>query len=211
MLAATALRAARALGLALALSLGLALAFAALVGEARADVPDVRFCTYDPVVLASPDGAFAYAVTVRDASSRPIEGATVLLDFNSVPGVLLCEVADDDHDRRLVALTGATGGVTFAPRAGGQAAGNVTIRVGGEFLAGVPVRTPDFDGDLDVDAADRAALAALVGTSNPAGDFDGDGTVDAADQAIFEQRFGATCDSAAPRVATWGAVKDLYR
>lgn len=207
-----ALRVARSLGLAVAISLGLALVFAAFVGVAHADVPDVRYCTHDALVVAAPGGGFPFTITVRDASSQPLPGGTVVLDFNPATGVVLCEAQDEDHDRRLVALSGATGAVVFEPEAGGVSNGTVRIEVGGQFLADVPVRTLDLDGDRDVDADDRAALAVLVGTASAAGDLDGNGTVDAADQAILEQHVGAVCGSAPEvRVATWGLLKDLYR
>jgi hypothetical protein len=180
------------------------------VGVAQASVPDVRFCTYDRVIVAAPGGGVPFTVTLRDASSQPLPGNTAILDFNGATGIVLCRSQDEDGDQRLIGLSGASGAVTFVPQAGGQSTDSVAIHVGGSLLAHVPVRTLDFDGDLDVDGADRAALAALVGTSAPAGDFDLNGTVDAADQAIFEAYFGGVCTAEVERVWTWGAVKDLY-
>jgi len=204
-------RVARSLGLAVALSLGSALALAALANLAHADAPDPRNCTADDFMIAAPGGGFSFVVTLRDGANQPINGATAVLDFNPAPGLLLCDDQDPDHDRRIVGTSGPTGAVTFVVRAGGSGAGTLNVVAASFIIATVSVRTMDFDGDMDVDAADRAALAALLGTAGPAGDFDDNGTVNAADQAIFEQRFGGNCSLLDARAATWGSLKNLYR
>jgi hypothetical protein len=204
-------RVARSLGLAVVLSLGLAVCGAVFVRFARADTPDPRNCIAPDVLVAAPSGGFTYSVTLRNAANQPTPGATAILDFNSAAGILVCEDQDPDHDRRIVGTAGANGVVTFAVRAGGSGAGTLSVVAQGFVLATVSVRTMDFDGDMDVDANDRAALAALVGTAGPAGDFDDNGTVNATDQALLEQRFGGNCALLDARPATWGSVKDLYR
>ena len=204
-------RVARSLGLAVVLSLGFAVCGAVFVRVARADAPDPRNCIAPDVLVAAPSGGFIYSVTLRDAANLPTPGASAILDFNSAPGILVCEDQDPDHDRRIVGTAGANGVVTFAVRAGGNGAGTLNVVAQGFVLGTVSVRTMDFDGDMDVDASDRAALATLVGTAGPAGDFDDNGTVNAADQAMLEQRFGGNCVQLDARPATWGLVKDLYR
>jgi hypothetical protein len=201
----------RSLGLAIALTLGLAVCGAAFVGIARADAPDPRNCIAPDVLVSAPSGGFTYAVTLRDAANQPTPGATAVLDFNPAPGILLCEEHDPDHDRRVLGTAGPTGVVNFSVRAGGHGSGTLEVLAMGIVIATASVRTMDFDGDLDVDANDRNALAALVGTSGPAGDFDHNGSVDAADQAMLEQRLGGNCTLLPARPATWGMVKGLYR
>lgn len=201
----------RALGIAVVLSLGLALVGAAFARVAHADTPDPRYCVAEDVMVAAPGGGFNYTVTLRDGANQPIPGGTAILDFNPAPGILLCDEHDSDHDRRVVGTANSIGVVTFSVRAGGTGAGTLNVIASTFVIATVSVRTMDFDGDMDVDQADRAALAALVGTSGPAGDFDRNGTVDASDQAILEQRFGGNCVLLDARPATWGSVKDLYR
>ena len=77
-----------------------------LVTPARADVPDPRFCSADARIIASPDGATPFRVTLRDAANQPLVGTVAILDFTASPGVSLCATADPDHDRRLTAVTG---------------------------------------------------------------------------------------------------------
>jgi len=196
--------------LALALFLSLTLAFAGAF-VAHADVPDPRNCVADSNLVASPGGGFAYTVLLRDAANQPLPGATVVLDFTTAPGIVLCADQDVDHDGRIFATTNAIGSATFYVKAGGNSSGRVTVGTALDVVVRARPRTTDFDGDLDVDGADRTALAGMVGTSGPAGDFDKNGIVNAADQALFEQRFGNNCTLTPTLPETWGRVKDLYR
>ena len=201
----------RSLGIAVILTLALALAGAVFAQVARADAPDPRYCVAPEVLLAAPGGGFHYAVTLRDGTNQPVAGGTAILDFNGAPGLLLCDEDDPDHDKRVVGTANSLGVVTFRVRAGGTGAGTLEVVVAGFVIATVSVRTMDFDGDMDVDQADRAALTALVGTAGPAGDYDQDGLVGSSDQAIFESRYGGNCLLLDVRPTTWGSVKGLYR
>src|SRR5262245_41366873 len=204
-------RVARSLGIAIALTLGLAVAGALFAGVAHADVPDPRNCVAEPVLVTAPSGGFVYHVTLRDGTNQPISGGSAVLDFNSAPGLLICEELDPDHDRRIVGTSNASGLVTFAVRVGGNGGvGTLEVLAGGWVIASVSVRTMDFDGDMDVDSADRPAFAALMGTSGPAGDFDQDGTVDSADQAIFDSRLGGSCTQLDAIPLSWGVIKHRY-
>ena len=197
-----------ALGLALALSLALALGVAAL---AHADVPDVRYCTADTNLVASPDGGFAYTVILRDNANAPIANGTVVLDFTNAPGIVLCTEQDTDHDGRLLGTTNASGSVTFYVKAGGASTGRVRVGTAIDLITLARARTTDLDGDLDVDATDQSAVNALVGTAGPNGDLDKNGTVNSIDSAIEAGHVGGNCTYTSSSNATWGSLKALYR
>ena len=196
--------------LALAIALSLALAFVGALA-AYADVPDPRNCVADQSMVGSPGGGFAYTVLLRDGANQPISGGTVVLDFTGAVGVILCADQDPDNDRRILGTTNAFGSKTFYVKAGGNTTGAVLVGTALDVIVQAQPRTTDFDGDLDVDASDRAALALLLGTSGPAGDYDENGIVNAADQALFEAHFGNNCSFTAAQAMTWGRVKQLYR
>lgn len=199
---------ARALGLAVVLSLALALGVAAI---ARADVPDTRFCNADSDLVASPGGGFPYVVSLHDNANVPVANATVVLDFTSAPGVVLCTDQDSDADRRILMLTNALGLATFYVKAGGSTAGYVTVGTALDVIRHAHFVTTDFDGSMTVDSSDRATLAGLVGDAGPVGDLDENGVVNAADQALFEARFGNNCTTTGAVLMTWGRVKSLFR
>jgi hypothetical protein len=198
----------QSLATALALSLLLALLFAAV---ARAGVPDTRYCVADSNLVASPDGGFAYTVLVRDNSDAPIANATIVLDFTGSPGILLCGSQDTDHDDKLIGTTNASGSVTFFVKAGGTSTGRVWVGTTLDLIVMARPRTTDFDADSDVDAADQAALNALMGSAGPNGDFDRNGVVDSADAAILNSHVGGTCTATPAYQESWGAVKARYR
>src|SRR5262245_33225011 len=95
-------RVARSLGIAIALSLGLAVAGALFAGVVHADTPDPRNCTADPILVTAPDGGFTYSVTLRNGANQPVADGFAVLDFNSAPGLLICDDQDPDHDRKIV-------------------------------------------------------------------------------------------------------------
>ncbi len=197
-------------------------AAATLVAPARADVPDPRFCSADARIVASPDGATPFRVTLRDAANQPLVGMVAILDFTASPGVSLCGTADPDHDGRLTAVTNASGVAEFAVRAGGASTAPVRVGTAMFDVTTTTFTSLDLDADFDVDADDRAALVALFGTSGPTGDYNGDATVDAADQGLLDAGFGGVCGGEPPPPPppppppaepqfSWGGVKAIYR
>ena len=76
----------------------------------------------------------------------------------------------------------------------------------------MPGVTVDDAARTSVDAADQAAIQALVGTTDPTADFDCDGQVTAADMTIVGQHLGHVCPRVTPaRPSSWGEVKLIYR
>ena len=201
-------RVALLVAVAVLLSLALALASAALV---QASVPDIRFCQVDTSLVASPNGGFLYAVVVRNEINEGIPNADVVLDFTPSVGIALCGDADPERDRLLSAFTNGSGRAEFWIKAGGITTGYVQVSANTFPLQRTRPRTPDLDGDLDVDEADRQALDALVGTTGPTGDLDADRAVDSADQQLLEQHRGETCSQAPAERITWGSLKVAYR
>jgi len=197
-----------ALGLAVVLSLAFALGVAAV---ARADVPSPLFCTADSTLVLSPGGGFAFVVHLRDNTNTPVPNGTVVLDFTNAPGVVLCSDQDPDNDRRILGLSNGAGIATFWVKGGGTTAGTVAVGTAFDVIRQAHLATTDFNGDMVVDASDRSALAALLGTAGPAGDLDRNGVVDANDQALFEARFGNTCAQTAAVTMSWGHLKSLFR
>lgn len=191
-----------------ALSLLLALATAAV---ANAGVPSAAFSIADTTLVASPDGGFDYTVWLRDSSNMPITNATIVLDFTGAPGIELCASQDTDLDGKLLLVSDDLGHATFHVKAGGTSNGLVTVGTTNDVFAHAHPRTTDLDGDHDVDAADQAALTALMGTAGPAGDLDENGTVNSADAAIEAAHVGGTCTATPALGTTWGAVKASYR
>lgn len=191
-----------------ALSLLLALATAAV---ANAGVPNASYSIADTNLVASPDGGFDYTVWLRDSSNMPIANATIVLDFTTAPGIVLCPSQDTDRDGKLLLVSDELGHAVFHVRAGGSSNGVVTIGTTLDAFAHAHPRTTDFDGDSDVDGADQAALDALMGTTGPAGDLDANGTVDAADVAIETAHVGGSCVAAPALKTTWGALKAIFR
>ena len=191
-----------------ALSLLLALATAAV---AHAGVPDAGYSNADPNLVASPDGGFDYVVVLRDANNAPLVNVNVVLDFTGAPGILLCASQDSDHDGKLILATDVAGRAIFHVKAGGSSSGTVSVGTASDVIAYAHPRTTDLDGDQDVDAQDQAALAALQGTSGPAGDLDRNGVVDSADTAIETSHVGGSCTATPALPSTWGGLKASYR
>ena len=78
------------------------------------------------------------------------------------------------------------------------------------------LRSPDQDGDLDVDAADEEIMNQSIASPNSAtsaaSDLNGDGVVDGADLAFLQAHRNHVCDDATGvRRSGWGTLKLLYR
>lgn len=188
----------------------LLLALAALAAPAAAGVPDPRNCDADTCLALSPAGAFPYVVVLRDESLAPIAGATVALDFNTAPGIALCDSSDPDHDGRVTAVTDAQGRVEFRVRGGGQTTGYVIVGALGQTLRIAHPRSTDLSGDLDVGPEDAALHDALPPDAR-AGDYDCDGDRDAADRIQIALQMGQDCGTVDVLSCTWGRIKGVYR
>ena len=98
--------------------------------------------------------------------------------------------------------TDAYGMTTFShPLAAGGCTAGETAEV---YVAGAPLvhgsnlplefRSPDLDGDLDVDLSDITAFTQMLGAYDTCGDFNIDGVIDLADITRTAQGIGDTCD-----------------
>src|SRR5262249_23270278 len=108
-------------------------------------------------------------------------------------------------------------GVTRFPlRAGGTCA-QARIMTGwdaqgGLLLAYRPVASFDQNGDMVVDDADMALIAAKVGTADPTADFNCHGQVTQADVEIARAHLGhAAATPTAVHSPSWGTIKTIYR
>ncbi len=203
--------------LVLTLALAAALAGAA---PARGGLPNALNSTIPPVIAWCPAGDDTFLVIARDFGNNIwAEAGTMAIDLSTSPGVTLCPTAGSDPyswnstTRLVVSPIISTGYLTLPVRAsGGSPSGSAIVLIEGMYFAGLPVVSPDQNGDGVVDAQDLALLQAKVGTTDLSGDLDGDGHVTAADVAILEHHLGHMCTGATPaRYSTWGRVKSLYR
>ena len=181
---------------------------------ARASVPDPRFSTTEPTIVASWNnvgapaggtcftGTPTYDVTVRDVSNAPIAGSHVKVLFNAGsgihpysdpgPGVTVNCV---DHSFNLV--TDAQGRVSFVPHFGGNGEPFTTgtVYADGVVLTGLRVRSPDYDADGDVDVADWTTFVGdYLDTQNyhARSDFDQCATSNLPDFVFFVSQYLAS-------------------
>lgn len=186
------------------------LLLAGAAGLASANVPSPTNSTCDTCLVLAPGNSFIYRVIVRDDTNAPVPFAAVSLDFNSVPGVVLCAGQDPDLDGRIVGTTDATGTVDFVVRGGGYSLGFVTVSSVATTLCFSRPRSPDIDASLVVDGLDQSAHDALP-VDALHGDYNCDGFSDAADRALLDARFGEDCATVQVDASTWGRIKALYR
>jgi hypothetical protein len=142
----------------------------------------------------------------------------VVLDFSRCPTFVHCSgipapLIVNDVARTIARHADAQGVADFAIPMGGICPGTmVWVFADNVLLAMRSLASPDRDGNLSVDAADQAAVQALVGTSDPTADFNCDGAVTAADVAILSQHLGHVCAGPTPgRSRSWGEIKLIYR
>ena len=189
------------------LSLPAALFFAS---SAHAGIPDPRYCVVDTCLVVAPAGNFAYPVIVKDESLAPVADVIVVLDFGTAPGMALCSSSDPDGDRRVIAMTDASGLATFLVRGGGQSTGYVVVSANGQTILIAYPRSTDLNGDLAITTADVTLHDALPPNSR-AGNYDCDADADAADRTLISSELGQDCNTVPVLGLTWGAVKATYR
>lgn len=178
-------------------------------GSAGAAIPSPSTSTVDPCFVVCPFGDIAFHVTVRDIANNPVANSSVLVDFCSCPGVHFCPQDTCPE----ISHTDILGRVTFLIHAGGTCPDlSVRISADGVLLATRRVASTDQDGDLDVDAQDRAIANSKVGSGDPTADLNCDSAVTAADVTYLEQHLGHDCFGAVPTLpSTWGKVRAFYR
>lgn len=137
-------------------------------------------------------------VFVLDGACAPIWGVSATdIWLDSPTGeVSFCRVGST-ADRN----TGLAGETTIGRRLGGGGSTTTGLQVYVQGIAigdilPILVKSPDSDGDLDVDIADLGRFAADLGAGNDAfrSDFNDDGTVDLADLGRFVVSYGETCN-----------------
>jgi hypothetical protein len=88
----------------------------------------------------------------------------------------------------------------------------VIVHVRGMLLRSINVATTDLTADGLVDAADLAVWDVRSALGDRIGDYDGDGDLDDADRAFLTTAVGEHCDAALPiQATTWGRLKAIHR
>ena len=200
-------------------------AFATFAGApAIASPPSATFSTFDPCLVVCPAGDIVFHTVIRDVGGNPIPNSLVVLDFSRCPMFVHCPgipapLIVNDAAHTIARFSDGAGAADFAIPMGGICPGSlvfVTASVsgggGGVLLAMRSLASPDRDSNLSVDAADQAAVQALVGTTDATADFNCDGAVPAADVAIVSQHLNHLCAGPTPsRPRSWGKIKLIYR
>lgn len=182
-------------------------------------VPSPTNSTVDPCVRVCPAGDMNFHVVVRDLNSSPIAGSTVVVDFTSCPGIMLCPLIGSEPyllgpGSIVRMVTNAAGIADFPIRAGGTCAGPAKVFADGVILASsLPVPSPDQNGDAVVNAADQAILAVkLGGAYDPTADINCNTTMGADDSAELDRHLGHSCGAVVPvSPRSWGRIKIFYR
>ncbi|MGH7725442.1 MAG: hypothetical protein ACREOU_08435 [Candidatus Eiseniibacteriota bacterium] len=186
------------------------LASATATPAAFADVPDPRFSTCEPVIVATSSGTPlgapgevgtlnvpGYEVVIRDVNNAPLAGRLVEIDFTRTTVRLYTAQSPGttvDCARRVLAKsTGAGGLALFSPRFGGFENSNlVRVYDKGELLCSIRARSTDIDAMGGTTALGDLALFAQNFLSNQAAqetDFDVSGTTGLTDLVAFAAEF----------------------
>jgi hypothetical protein len=189
--------------------------------QGAAGVPSPMNSTVPPCFVACPAGDVTFTVVVRDIANYPVANSTVWLDFSACPAFPVCAdccagITIYPELRLATRVTDASGVAAFPLKLGGVCSGQrMRVFADGVMLtySGVPVASPDQDGDLLVDAGDALRVHGLIGTSEQGADFDCDGTVTQADfDWMTNLHGGHSCSNVVPaRTRSWGALKLIYR
>ncbi len=201
------------------MSILIAFALARAPVASTGQIPDPTRCEVDPCLILCPAGDPGFRVVARRVTNALLANAFVDVRLCSCSGVHLASTMATNayhlvDSCSIQGVTNAAGIVDFFAHGGGVCAGSSI----GIFVNGVAVAThdavasPDQNGDLVVDDADLAVVAAKRGNSDPTADFDCDGEVTDADLAIAQAHFGHTALNATPALpSTWGQIKAIYR
>jgi hypothetical protein len=151
---------------------------------APAGFPSPGNCTVQECLVVCPAGDLDFEVVVRDLSNNPVPGSLVTLSFTTCATFDPCPGASayiiDFVTKTIYATTDMLGQVIFPLRMGGACVGGtVEVRADGTLLATRNMVSPDQDGSLLVDGADRELLIAKIGTADLTGDLDCDAVVQA--------------------------------
>ena len=155
----------------------------------------------------TPDGTSfgAAAYTIRDASSNPVPGSTVIMNFAACTDVKLCSITQpvsmsvNCAAKTVTGVTDAAGLVTFRVVGGGNLAGVhttapcVSVTADGVPLNTVRAATFDMNGSSGVTLGD-ITLAKNDFTFNPTftrSDFNKNGAVTLADITVIKVVFSA--------------------
>ena len=186
--------------------------------QAASGVPYAANSTIPACVIASPDGTFLSAITVRDLAFNPVSGSSVELNFSACAVFAPCSfpcagctASPALHTVRK--FTDLAGVASFDLRMGGTCPSErVTIYADGVLLGTAAFSTLDQNGDLSVTGADMLLVQAAQLSGDLSADFDCSGTVTSTDLTIANAHVGVTCNGVVPTARrSWGTIKGAYR
>lgn len=196
------------------------LGLAGAASYVAAGVPSPSNSTVDPCVRLCPAGDMNLHVVVRDQSSNPVAGSTVVVDFAACPGIILCPLIGSEPylvgPPSVVRMTTNAAGIADFPiRGGGTCVGGpVNVFADGVMLASnAVVSSPDQNGDANVNGTDQGILAAkLGGPYDPTADVNCNTTMGADDANELNRHLGHSCGAVVPVwPRSWGRLKTIYR
>jgi len=200
------------------------LASAALAAApgARAGVTDPSQCSVDSFLVACPAGDLVFHSVMREVGGTPQNSPDeTFLDLCGCAGARFASpLAGDPYTlvagcRPTTFLVMPEATADFPLRAGGlcRGASIALVTEGIHVITLSSLASPDQDGDLVVDAADRALLAAkLAGPYDPTADLNGDRLLSVADLDLLDRHLGHAAEMpTGAHASTWGGLKTIYR
>jgi len=138
-------------------------------------------------------------VTVRDQFNSPMEGLTVLVNFNSSRTMCLCRSVAGVTDANGMVKLSISGGLDVSSGPGcSSVTTTVTCLTVPLYADTMEWLSTDLNGDCSVNLLDQQIFNTDLLTNACRSDFTCDGIVNAADQAILESTLGQTCSSTGP-------------
>ena len=189
---------------------------------AQAGITDPYQCSVDSFLVACPAGDLVFHSVMREVSGTPqnspdetfldlcgCAGARFGVPFAGDPYTLVAGCRPTTH----LVMPEAT--ADFPLRAGGVCSGaSIALLTDGIHVITLgSLASPDQDGDLVVDAADRALLVAkLTGPYDPTADLNGDRLLSTADLELLDRHLGHAAEMpTGAHASTWGGLKSIYR